>query len=197
MKTDIVLAGVGGQGILSIATILGAAALKEDLYIKQAEVHGMSQRGGDVQSNLRISSNPINSDLIPSGGADLVVSLEPMEALRYLSALKKDGWIVTSTAPFINIPNYPEMEVLDKELHAWPNTVAFDMDEVAKQVATVRSSNMVLLGAAAPFIELEVEKIEDGIRTVFGAKGDKIVESNIAAFRAGLEYTRNLLASRK
>lgn len=197
MKTDIVLAGVGGQGILSIATILGAAALKEDLYLKQAEVHGMSQRGGDVQSNLRISSSPIASDLIPLGGADLVVSLEPMEALRYISALKPSGWIVTSTAPFINIPNYPEMVAIEAELAAFPNTVAFDMDEVAKQVATVRSSNMVLLGAAAPFIELEVEKIEDGIRTVFGAKGEKIVNSNIAAFRAGLEYTRRLLDERK
>ncbi|MCM1004733.1 MAG: indolepyruvate oxidoreductase subunit beta [Prevotella sp.] len=192
MKTDIVLAGVGGQGILSIATILGAAALKENLYIKQAEVHGMSQRGGDVQSNLRISSEPIASDLIPTGGADLVVSLEPMEALRYVQWLKPNGWIVTSTAPFINIPNYPELETLEKELHNWPNTVAFDMDEVAKQVATARSSNMVLLGAAAPFIDIEVEKIEDGIRSVFGAKGEKIVESNIAAFRAGLEFARNI-----
>lgn len=197
MKTDIVLAGVGGQGILSIATILGAAALKEDLYIKQAEVHGMSQRGGDVQSNLRISSSPIASDLIPTGAADLVVSLEPMESLRYVQWLKPEGWIVTSTAPFVNIPNYPDMSVIDEELKSWPNTVAFDMDEVAKEVATVRSSNMVLLGAAAPFIDLEVEKIEDGIRTVFGAKGEKIVNSNIAAFRAGLEYTRKLLASRK
>lgn len=197
MKTDIVLAGVGGQGILSIATILGAAALKEDLYIKQAEVHGMSQRGGDVQSNLRISSSPIASDLIPTGAADLVVSLEPMESLRYVQWLKPEGWIVTSTAPFVNIPNYPDMSVIEEELKSWPNAVAFDMDEVAKEVATVRSSNMVLLGAAAPFIDLEVEKIEDGIRTVFGAKGEKIVNSNIAAFRAGLEYTRNLLASRK
>jgi len=192
MKTDIVLAGVGGQGILSIATILGAAALKEDLYIKQAEVHGMSQRGGDVQSNLRISSSPIASDLIPMGGADLVVSLEPMEALRYVQWLKPEGWIVTSTAPFINIPNYPEAGLLDKELHSRANTVAFDMDEVAKQVASVRSSNMVLLGAAAPFIDLETSKIEDGIRAVFGAKGDKIVDANIAAFRAGLEYAKKI-----
>lgn len=191
MKTDIVLAGVGGQGILSIATILGAAALNEDLYIKQAEVHGMSQRGGDVQSNLRISCSPIASDLIPLGGADLIVSLEPMEALRYVEYLKPNGWIVTSTAPFVNIPNYPEMEVLEAELNAWPNTVAFDMEEMAKEVATQRSSNMVLLGAAAPFIDLETEKIEQGIRTVFGAKGEKIVESNLKAFRAGLEFAKS------
>lgn len=196
MKTDIVLAGVGGQGILSIATILGAAALKENLYIKQAEVHGMSQRGGDVQSNLRISSLPIASDLIPLGGADLIVSLEPMEALRYVSYLKPDGWIVTSTVPFVNIPVYPDAETLDAELHRHPNVVAFNMDEVALSVAGPRSSNMVLLGAAAPFIEIETEKIEDGIRTIFGSKGEKIVESNVAAFRAGLKFTTELLNQR-
>lgn len=190
MKTDIILAGVGGQGILSIATILGAAALKDDLYIKQAEVHGMSQRGGDVQSNLRISSDPIASDLIARGGADIIVSLEPMEALRYVQYLKPDGWMVTNTAPFINIPNYPEKEVIDAELAKLPHVVAFDMDEVAKEVATVRSSNMVLLGACAPMVDIEISKIEDAIRTIFGRKGEKIVESNIAAFRAGLEYTR-------
>lgn len=197
MKTDIVLAGVGGQGILSIATILGAAALKEGLYLKQAEVHGMSQRGGDVQSNLRLSSSPISSDLIPFGGADLIVSLEPMEALRYLPYLKKEGWIVTNTNPFVNIDNYPKMEDVESELESCGNVVAFDMDELAKQEASPRSSNMVLLGAAAPFIEMEVEKIEEGIRTVFGKKGEAIVESNIKAFRAGLAYTQNLLNNRK
>ena len=196
MKIDIVLAGVGGQGILSIATILGAAALKEKLYIKQAEVHGMSQRGGDVQSNLRISSEPIASDLIPQGGADLIVSLEPMESLRYIPYLSKSGWIVTNTAPFINIPNYPEMETVNAALDACPNVVAFNMDDMAKEVASPRTSNMVLLGAAAPFLNIEIEKIEDGINTIFGAKGEAIVEMNIKAFRAGLEYTQNLLKSR-
>ncbi len=194
MKSDIVLAGVGGQGILTIATILGAAALAENLYLKQAEVHGMSQRGGDVQSNLRISSDPINSDLIPLGGADLIVSLEPMEALRYLPFLSKKGWIVTNTEPFVNIDNYPEMEAVMNELGNCPNVVAFNMDELAKEVATARSSNLVLLGAASPFIDIEPSKIEDAIRTVFGPKGDKIVESNIGAFRAGREKAASSLS---
>ncbi len=193
MKTDIVLAGVGGQGILSIATILGAAALREDLYLKQAEVHGMSQRGGDVQSNLRLSSDPIKSDLIPLGGADLIVSLEPMEALRYTEYLNPNGWIVTNTAPFINIGNYPDQDELMKELNKHSNVVAFDMDALAKEVASPRTSNMVLLGAAARFIDLEKEKIEEGIRTVFGAKGDNIVEMNIVAFRAGYDHTSKSL----
>lgn len=187
MKTDIVLAGVGGQGILSIATILGVAALKDGLNIKQAEVHGMSQRGGDVQSNLRISSEHISSDLIPTGMADLIVSLEPMEALRYLPMLSPGGWLVTSTAPFINIPDYPDSEAIDAEIKTVGRAVAFDMEALAKECASARSSNMVLLGAASPFIDMDVAKIEDAIRSVFGAKGEAIVESNIKAFRAGRE----------
>lgn len=191
MKTDIILAGVGGQGILSIATILGVAALEENLYLKQAEVHGMSQRGGDVQSNLRISSNEIHSDLIPLGGADLIVSLEPMEALRYVEYLSPEGWVVTNTNPFVNIENYPAMEEVEKELGALPHVVAFNMDEKSKELLSPRSSNMILLGAASPFIELAPEKIEDAIRTVFARKGEKIVESNVRAFRAGREAALN------
>ena len=197
MKTDIVLAGVGGQGILSIATILCAAALKEDLHLKQAEVHGMSQRGGDVQSNLRLSSLPIASDLIPLGGADLIVSLEPMEALRYLPYLSPKGWIVTNTAPFVNIEDYPEVETLERELAKHDNVVSFNMDDVAKEVASPRASNMVLLGAATPFIGIDPSKVGEGIRTVFAAKGEAVVESNLKAFAAGLEYTQNLLKNRK
>ncbi len=187
MKTDIILAGVGGQGILTIATILGATALKENLYLKQAEVHGMSQRGGDVQSNLRISSDPIYSDLIPKGGADLIVSLEPMEALRYMPYLGEEGWIVTNTVPFVNVDNYPDMEFLDKELKNHKKTVAFDMDAVAKEFATQRSSNMVLLGAASIFIDMSSAKIEDAIAGFFERKGQRTVDQNIAAFRAGRE----------
>lgn len=192
MKTDIILAGVGGQGILSIATVIGAAALDDNLYLKQAEVHGMSQRGGDVQSNLRISSKPIESDLIKLAGADVIISLEPMEALRYLPYLSKEGWIVTNTTPFVNIPDYPEMTEVDSELMNVSNVVAFDMDAVAKEVATPRSSNMVLLGAATPFIGIPTDKIEDGIRKIFGKKGEKIVESNLNAFRAGLERAKEI-----
>ncbi len=194
MKTDIVLAGVGGQGILSVATILGVAALKEGLNIKQAEVHGMSQRGGDVQSTLRISSSSIHSDLIPNGKADLIVSLEPMEALRYLPLLSPEGWIVTSSAPFINIPNYPEMKEIEKELSKVGNVISFDMEEMAKEVASPRSSNMVLLGAASHFIEITSNEIEDAIRKVFSSKGEAIVEANLKAFRAGRKRADSFIA---
>lgn len=193
MKTDIVLAGVGGQGILSIANVIGVAALSDNLYLKQAEVHGMSQRGGDVQSNLRISSEPIHSDLISLNSADIVVSLEPLECLRYLPYLSKTGWIVTNTTPFINIDNYPSVKEVMQELEKIDNLVAFDMDEVAKNIGSPRSSNMVLLGAASPFIKIPVESIEKGILDFFKRKGDKICNLNLEAFRAGKETSMNFL----
>ena len=187
MKQDIILAGVGGQGILSIATVIGSAALGQGLHLKQAEVHGMSQRGGDVQSNLRLSSDPIHSDLIPRGKADLIVSLEPMEALRYVPYLAPQGWIITNTVPFVNIPDYPEMDKVTAELGKLPHVIAIDVDAIAKEVGSPRSANMVLLGATAAVLDiLDPEKLRDGIRRIFGRKGEAIVEANIKAFDAGL-----------
>jgi len=187
MKQDIILAGVGGQGILSIATVIGSAALEQGLHLKQAEVHGMSQRGGDVQSNLRLSSDPIHSDLIPRGAADLIVSLEPMEALRYVPYLAPQGWIITNTVPFVNIPDYPPMESVMAELDKLPRVIAIDVDTLAKEVGSPRSANMVLLGATAAVLGiLDPDKLRDGIRRIFGRKGEAIVEANIKAFDAGL-----------
>ncbi len=187
MKTDIILCGVGGQGILSIATIIGEAAMNENLYIKQAEVHGMSQRGGDVQSNLRISSEPIASDLIARGGADVIISMEPMEALRYLPFLKKEGWIITSATPFKNIPNYPDMEVINGDLAKLPNVISIDIEQMAKDNGVPRSANVILLGAAQKALGIEYEKLEEAIRRVFARKGDAIVEANIKALALGRE----------
>jgi indolepyruvate ferredoxin oxidoreductase beta subunit len=190
MKTDIILCGVGGQGILSIATIIGEAAMKENLYIKQAEVHGMSQRGGDVQSNLRISSDPIASDLIPKGQADVIISMEPMEALRYLPFLSKEGWIITSSAPFVNIPNYPEMEAITADLEKISNVIMLDIEQLAKDNGVPRSANVILLGAAQKALGIDYEKIEDAIRRVFGRKGEAVVEANIKALAIGKEAQR-------
>ena len=185
MKTDIILCGVGGQGILSIATIIGEAAMNENLYIKQAEVHGMSQRGGDVQSNLRISSDPINSDHIAKGSADVIISMEPMEALRYLPYLNKNGWIITSSTPFVNIPNYPDMEIINADLAKMKNVIVLDIETMAKENNIPRSANVILLGAAQKAIGIEYSKLEDAIRRVFGRKGEAIVDANIKALALG------------
>ena len=191
MKQDIILCGVGGQGILSIATIIGWAALDQNLQLKQAEAHGMSQRGGDVQSNLRVSDTTINSDLIPKGSCDLIISLEPMEALRYVPYLAPGGWIITNTQPFVNIPNYPEMDAVNADLDRVGNVIRLDVDALAKEVNSPRSANMVLLGAAASVLQmLSPELLEDGIKHVFARKGEAIVDTNIAAFRAGLAAAR-------
>ncbi len=170
MKTDIILCGVGGQGILSIATIIGEAAMNENLYIKQAEVHG-----------------PIASDLIPKGGADVIISMEPMEALRYLPYLSKNGWIITSSTPFVNIPNYPDIEVIKADLQKLPNVIMLDIEEKAKDAGVPRSANVILLGAAQKALGIEYEKLEDAIRRVFGRKGEAIVEANIKALAIGRE----------
>ena len=188
MKTDIKLAGVGGQGILSIATVLGEAATAAGLQLKQAEVHGMSQRGGDVQSDLRLSTESIFSDQIPLGGADLIISMEPMEALRYLPWLGPDGAVVTSSKPFVNIPNYPDEPALLAELDALPKVTRMDIDAVAKGLQAPRSANMVLLGMAARHISiLAPEDLRKAIGTVFARKGEKVVVDNLKAFDAGYE----------
>lgn len=188
MKRDIILAGVGGQGILSIATVIGEAALKEGLYLKQAEVHGMSQRGGDVQSNLRLSSEPIYSDLIAKGGADIIISLEPMETLRYLPYLKPDGWIVSSCKPFVNIPNYPDIEQVLEHIKAVKNHVLLDVEVLAKEAgAPLQAANMVLLGAAIPMLGIDHDKIVAGVKRIFARKGEAVVAANIAAIEAGYE----------
>ncbi|WP_167611843.1 indolepyruvate oxidoreductase subunit beta [Maribellus sediminis] len=188
MKTDIILAGVGGQGILSIASILGDAALHENLFLKQAETHGMSQRGGAVVSHLRISDKAIASDLIPLGSADLILSVEPMEALRYLPYLSPTGYVVTNTTPVLNIPNYPELEAVLAEITKQAQHVAIDADEIAGEIGNKRASNMVMLGAAAPFVHIHADKIEAGISRIFAKKGEAVVDLNIKAFRAGLQF---------
>jgi indolepyruvate ferredoxin oxidoreductase beta subunit len=190
MKTDIIIAGVGGQGIISIAAAIGLAALRNDYQIKQSEVHGMSQRGGSVQSHLRISSVEIASDLIPLGKADLIISVEPMESLRYLPYLSKEGWLITSMNPFINIPNYPEPSQLLAEVRKVKNHLEMDADETARKAGSVRSSNIVVLGAASAFIKIPVESFELAIREMFGRKGDEIVQVNLRAFASGRELSR-------
>jgi indolepyruvate ferredoxin oxidoreductase beta subunit len=189
MKNDIILSGVGGQGILSIAAAIGLAAVENNLYLKQSEVHGMSQRGGDVQSHFRLSDNPVSSDLIPYGQADLIISVEPMESLRYLPWLSEDGWLVTNSNPFINIPDYPPVDEILSEIRKIKNNVIIDADAIAKEIGSARSGNIVVLGAASPFIEMPFASLENAIRKLFERKGEEIVELNLKALKAGRDFT--------
>lgn len=189
MKKDIILAGVGGQGILSIATVIGQAALAEGWYLKQAEVHGMSQRGGEVQSHLRISTEPIWSDLIPQGKADIILSLEPLEALRYVPWLAPEGCVVTSSVPFRNIDNYPDIDQVYTAVKACPRHILIDTDALVKEInAPVQAANMVLLGAAIPMLGIEPEIMKTALQKVFARKSEAVVETNIRALMAGYEY---------
>jgi indolepyruvate ferredoxin oxidoreductase, beta subunit len=187
MRKDVIIAGVGGQGILSIATVIGYIAVKNNLHLKQSEVHGMSQRGGEVQSHLRISDKEIASDLVPKGKADMIISVEPMEALRYLPWLTPNGWIITNTTPYINIPNYPPIEQIMKSIEALPHYIAFDAEKIAKELGTEKAANMVILGGASPLFDFTEQDYIDAMNFIFGRKGNQVVNLNIEAFNKGRE----------
>lgn len=192
MRKDIILSGVGGQGILTIATIIGEAATAAGINLKQAEVHGMSQRGGDVQSNLRLSTETIYSDLIATGEADMIISMEPMEALRYLPYLTEEGWVITSSNPFKNIPNYPAEADIEAELDTLPQVVKLATEDVAKENNMPKCANVILLGMAARYIEIvSPEELRASIERIFASKGEKIVEMNKQAFDIGFNAVKN------
>jgi indolepyruvate ferredoxin oxidoreductase beta subunit len=186
-KKDIIISGVGGQGIVSIASVIGIATLESKLFFKQSEVHGMSQRGGDVQSHFRISNKPIYSDLIPMGAADIIISVEPLEALRYVNYLQKDGWVIANKNPFNNIPSYPDLEKVWNAIEQLPNSFIVDADDEARKLGSSKSANMILLGVASHFLGIEYQMLENAIRTLFGRKGDKIVDINIHCLNRGRE----------
>jgi indolepyruvate ferredoxin oxidoreductase beta subunit len=187
MKFDIVLAGVGGQGVLSLSAIIASSAMKEGLFVKQSEVHGMAQRGGAVLANLRLSDRPIASDLIPKGSAAMILSMEPLESLRYLSYLRPDGALITSTTPVVNIPDYPNLEELLAKIRSVPGSLLVDSDHIAKVAGSARAANMVMVGAASHFLPVKVDTMEHYIEGTFKKKGEQVVEANLKAFRAGRE----------
>ena len=187
MKQNLILAGVGGQGLLALAAVIGEAARSLDLHVLQAEVHGMAQRGGVVQSHLRYSDDPIHSALVREGTAHLVLSLEPMEALRYMPMLAPGGAVVANAVAFKNIPNYPDEGVVEKEILLLPNQRLINAVELAKEAGAIQAANMAMLGAGAPFLHLPREVLEASIRTVFAGKSEAVIDTNIRAFGLGLE----------
>lgn len=185
MTFDILFAGVGGQGVLSMAAIIGRAAMAAGLNAKQSEVHGMAQRGGAVQAHLRLSDGAIESDLIPLGGADLILSLEPLEGLRYLDHLAPAGTLVTSSTPFINIADYPDPAELMRRIRALPRAFVIEAERIAEAAGEVQASNTVMVGAASRLLPLTPESLERAVHQNFARKGEIALRVNLAAFRAG------------
>ena len=185
MKKDIILAGVGGQGVLSIAAIIARAALAEGLSARQSEVHGMAQRGGAVLAHLRFSDMEIAGDLVPQGRADLIISMEPLESLRYVSWLSPGGALVTAAEPFGNIPNYPELSLILKTIESFPLSRVVEAETLAREAGFARAVNMVMVGAASPFLALKLETLENAIAAMFAGKDPRTAEGNKKAFQLG------------
>jgi indolepyruvate ferredoxin oxidoreductase beta subunit len=187
VTTDIVLAGVGGQGVLSVAAVIAEAARRHGLQVTQGEIHGMAQRGGAVQAQLRISDRAIASGLIPQGGADLILAMEPLESLRYLEYLRDGGALVAATEPHTNIPDYPDVVGIRERIAAIPGAVLIDAARLSREAGSGRAANMVMIGAAARFLPVTPETLEACIAEGFAAKGQRVVDANLKAFRAGRE----------
>lgn len=185
MKCDIVLAGVGGQGVLSLAAAIAAAAMEEGLHVKQAEVHGMSQRGGAVTASLRLADREIASDLIPAGKAAMILSMEPLESLRYLAFLAPEGTLITSANPVRNITDYPNLEDLLRRIAALPHAIVVDAEKLAREAGSARATNMVIVGAAMHLLPLRPEAVEASVSRMFARKGEDVVAINLRALRAG------------
>lgn len=185
MKYDIILAGVGGQGVLSVSSIIASSAMGEGFFVKQSEVHGMSQRGGAVVAHVRLSDRAIASDLIPHGGASMILSMEPLESLRYLAYLSVHGAVITSSNPVINISPYPELDSILARIRSMPNAVLVDAERIAREAGSAQAINMVMAGTAAPLLPIKVETMQGFIRERFARKGSRVVDVNLRAFEAG------------
>lgn len=185
MEQNIILAGVGGQGILTLARAVSTAALHRGMTIKQAEVHGMSQRGGSVQSHLRIADHELASDLIPRGRADLVLAVEPLEALRYVDYLSEHGAIVSGINPVVNLANYPPLSDLLARIGRHPEHVLLDAEKLARLAGSSRAANMVLLGAASVYLRISFDELHAAVAALLADKGPRAQDTSLAALRIG------------
>lgn len=185
MKYDVILCGVGGQGILSVAAVIARAAMDQGLQVRQSEVHGMAQRGGAVQAHLRLSDGDIHGDLIGLGRADMILSMEPLEALRYLSYLGPNGMVVSAAEPYNNIVDYPDMEAVLGSLRKQPRIVIVQTKNIAQEAGNPSSANMALVGAASAYLPLDMARIQNAVRAWLSAKGADMVDRNLKALELG------------
>jgi indolepyruvate ferredoxin oxidoreductase beta subunit len=191
MKYDVILAGVGGQGVLSVASIIAHAALGEGLHVRQSEVHGMAQRGGAVLAHLRLSDKKIAGDLVPKGGADLIISMEPLESLRYVSWLKSGSVLVTAAEPFVNITDYPDINEVISSIKSLPHWRLVEAAALAKEAGLARAVNTVMVGAASCFLPLKTESLEKTIAGVFSKKDAAVTQANTKAYLLGQKAAKN------
>jgi indolepyruvate ferredoxin oxidoreductase beta subunit len=193
-KTDILITGVGGQGILLASTVIGRTAIKAGLSVRSTETHGMAQRGGSVVSHLRIGN--VYSPMIPKGSADFLIAFEPLEAVRNADYLKDGCWAVVNTET-INptgekkkIGNYPPVEDILMALMEFANIIPIDATNLAREAGSPLTLNMVLLGAVAALegFPLETGDLKGMVKVLVPPK---TVETNIKAFESGMREVKD------
>lgn len=189
---NIYISGVGGQGIIKTSVIMGESAMKKDLSVVVGEIHGMSQRGGVVSTQMKIGES--YSPIIEEGEVDLLLAFEPLEALRGINMINKGSYVVMNTAPIypFNIRQsehpYPELSTIIEELQSYSKKViAMDAEGIAKKVGHILSMNMVMLGGAAavPGFPLDKDTI---IKSMQDNLPERSIPLNMKAFEEGFSF---------
>ena len=181
----IVLSGVGGQGVLSLAQIVLEALRRSGFHALQSEIHGMSQRGGSVHAQVCFSEVPLTSPIIDEGCAELLIALEPLEALRYVAMLRMDGHLVVSEEPQVNMEGYPPLDDVYAALKAVRGAHLLDTEDLARRLNHRQAGGMALLGMASRHLPVPEATWHAVITERFEAKGARIIEKNLEAFEAG------------
>lgn len=190
MKQSVVIAGVGGQGVLTAANILAKAALREGHNVIASELHGMAQRGGDVECTVRIGT--VFSPIVADGGADAIIAFEPLEALRNLKKVSREGVVITDVNPIIpplisiGLGSYEPLESIFATISSHCRLIKIDADALAREAGSILTKNVVMLGAfhACGIFPLEEESITAVIRETIK---EKYVDMNMKAFSLGKE----------
>jgi len=183
MKSDILIVGVGGQGIILTSDIISKAALKDGFNVKKAETHGMAQRGGSVITHVRISNSDIYSPLIPKGKVDVLIGFEPMEALRYMGYInrKNENSIMIVNRNPIEIENYPDINEIISEIKRHRNSIILNALELANKAGNVLTQNIVMLGAASRYLPIDRDTLKETIKE----NVKRAINENLKAFELG------------
>lgn len=194
MKTDVLITGVGGQGILLTSMVIGRAATKAGMTVRSSETHGMAQRGGGVVSHVRMGD--VHSPLIPKGGADFLIAFEPLEAIRNADFIKDGCYAVVNTHPIRptgskkKIGHYPPIEDILMALMEFSQTIPIEATELAKEAGNPLTLNVVLLGAVTALKGFPINE-EDMVKMIKGSVPPKALEANMNAFELGAKEVKD------